>query len=178
MRHYTSELGPIDPQMLINAPGGQQLMRPAIAFIDAYLDLIKKTQDAIKTNNPPHPFLELLRKLDPTWINICLKARDLSKKIATEYLTKYMLQAKTDEEIELTVRNFMKVGEEASHGRVIRAEKAKDYGLDIEIIEKNSNLNKVIWELYLRCENYVQSKGLAKYFVGNNGGINIQVQKQ
>jgi hypothetical protein len=70
----------------------------------------------------------------------------------------------------------MKIGEELSHGRVIRTQKVVEYGLGVEIIKKNSEIWNLIWELYLRCEHYVQSKRLAKYLVARNGGINVQVQ--
>jgi len=172
----TSEIGPIDPQMIMTTRDGQ-IMRPAAAFIDAYLELIHNAQDAILNNKPPHPFLELLRGMDPSWIQTCLKARDLSRTIAKEYLKKYMLSQKTDEEISHTVEKFMRVGEELSHGRVIRAEKAQEYGLKIELIDKASDLWNRIWELFMRFENYVQAKNLAKYFICRQGGINVQAQR-
>ncbi len=171
----TSELGPIDPQMIIGQPPNQTI-RPAISFIDAYEDLINKTQEAIANNKAPHPYLELLRRMDPSWIQICLKARNLSGTIAKEYLSKYMLKEKSEEYIDNIIEKFLKTGEEALHGRIIRADKVKEYGLNVNIEDKNSDLWNLIWELCLRCENYVQKKGLAKYIVVRNGGINIQIQ--
>ena len=171
----TSELGPIDPQM-ISVIGQQQIARPAAAFIDAYLDLVNETKKAIVNHEPPHPYIELLRKIDPVWVQVCLKARQLSVTIAKEYLKKYMLNTKDEKAINEIVERFMKIGEELSHGRVIRGEKVKAYGLDVELIDKNTDIWNLIWEAYLRCENYVQSKHLAKYFVARNGGINVQVQ--
>jgi len=172
----TAELGPIDPQMIITTAQGQTL-RPAAAFVDAYLDLINKAQKSIKSNNPPHPYIELLRKMDPTWIQVCLKARELAKTIALEFLSRNMLNGKTKDEVEKIVENFVKEGELLSHGRVIRHQKAKDYGLNIELIPKGSPLDKSLWELQFRCEHYVQSRGFAKYFVGRSGGINVKVQR-
>ena len=87
-----------------------------------------------------------------------------------------MLKGKNEEEIEEIIEKFIKIGEELSHGRVIRAQKVVDYGLDVEIIDKNSEVWNLIWELYMRGENYVQGKRFAKYFVSRNGGINVQVQ--
>lgn len=171
----TSELGPIDPQMVAGI-GQQQVIRPAAAYIDAYLNLINDTQNAIKTGEPPHPFIELLRKIDPVWIQVCLKARELSKTIAKEYLKNFMLKDKTEDEIEKLIEKFMKIGEELSHGRVIRAKKADEYGLKVDMMQKDSEIWNFIWELYLRCEHYVQLKRLAKYLVARNGGINVQVQ--
>jgi len=171
----TSELGPIDPQMIIGQPPNQTV-RPAISFIEAYEDLINKAQAAIANNKAPHPYLELLRRMDPSWVQICLKARNLSETIAREYLSKYMLESKSKEDIGDVIEKFLKTGEEALHGRIIRAEKAKEYGLDVKIEDKNSELWNLLWELCLRCENYVRQKNLAKYIVARNGGINIQIQ--
>jgi ATP-dependent protease ClpP protease subunit len=36
----TSELGPIDPQMILTS-GQEQILRPAAAFVDAYMDLLR-----------------------------------------------------------------------------------------------------------------------------------------
>src|SRR5207245_1721674 len=103
----TAELGPIDPQMIVTGAEGQ-FLRPAAAFVDAYLDLIGKSQEAIKKGEPPHPYVELLRKLDPTWIQVCLKARELARTIAGEFLGRYMLRGKPRKEIEEAVERFMK----------------------------------------------------------------------
>jgi ATP-dependent protease ClpP protease subunit len=172
----TSELGPIDPQMIITS-GQEQILRPAAAFVDAYLDLINKAQEAIKSNQPPHPYIELIRRMDPTWIQVCLKARELARTIAGEFLARYMLKGKTKEEIDLVVEQFMKEGELLSHGRIIRHAKALEYGLNAEVIPKGTPLDEALWELQSRCENYVQSRSLAKYLVCRSGGINVNVQR-
>jgi len=171
----SSELGPIDPQM-IYVTQTEKIIRPASAFVNAYLDLINAAQDAMLGKRPPHPYLELLRRIDPTWIQICLKARVLSRTIATEYLKKFMLRSKSDEEIAETVEKFIKTGEELAHGRSIRAKKAKEYGLNIEIIDKDSDLWKLIWELFMRSERYVQVKRLAKYIICRSGGVVVQAE--
>ena len=87
-----------------------------------------------------------------------------------------MLKGKSEEKINEVIENFMKTGEEALHGRIIRADKVKEYGLKVDIEDTTSNLWNFIWELVLRCENYLQQRGLAKYIVARNGGINIQIQ--
>ncbi|MBI3015045.1 MAG: hypothetical protein HYY65_08325 [Candidatus Tectomicrobia bacterium] len=173
----TSELGPIDPQMIISS-GKEQTLRPAAAFVDAYMDLINKSQEAIRKGDPPHPYIELLRRMDPTWIQVCLKARELARTIAGEFLEQYMLNGKDKKEIERTVECFMKEGELLSHGRIIRHAKAKEYGLNVKVIPKGTPLDEALWELQTRCENYVQSRSLAKYLVCRSGGINVSVRMQ
>lgn len=171
----TSEIGPIDPQMVQRLPNGAVVLRSAKAHIDAYLELVGKTQAAIKSNEPPHPFLELLRRIDPPWIQECIKARQLAEKIAVEFLSRWMLSGKTDKEVQATVQRFVAEGDQGSHGRAIRAEKARDFGLlGLEVVQADDALWMPIWELHERCQRYVQSKGLAKYVAARNGGINVQ----
>lgn len=172
----TSELGPIDPQMRMQTPQGV-VSRPAAAFVDAYLDLVNKMQDAIRNNEPPHPFAEMLRKLDPSWIQVCLKARQLAEKIALDFLMQYMLNGKTEFEVRDVIKHFLTEGEEFSHGRAIRADKALKFGLNVETIAPRTSLWEAITTLHARCEHYVQNKGLAKYLVARSGGINVNVQQ-
>lgn len=173
----TAELGPIDPQMVLRLPDGQAIVRPAKAFIDAYLDLVNKIQLAIANNQPPHPFIELLRKVDPPWVQVCLKARELAKQIAGEFLSKWMLNGKPPGEVEAVVTKFLTEGEEGSHGRAIRHDKAKEFGLEkVEATESDSDLWRAIWELQERSLQYVQSRRLAKYLAARNGGINVQAE--
>jgi len=171
----TSELGPIDPQMIQTLPNGQQIMRPAKAFIDAYVDLVNQTQEAIRNKRPHHPFVELLRTVDPPWIHQCLKARGLAEKIVIDFLTQWMLHGRNEDHIKEVVNRFLAEGEEGSHGRAIRFEKAKSFGLEaVELIETGSDLWEAIWELHERSHRYVQSRGLAKYLAARNGGINVK----
>ena len=173
----TSELGPIDPQMIFQVPGGHSTIRPAKAFIDAYSDLVSKTQEAILAQKPPHPYIELLRKLDPSWIQVCLKARKLAGQIAEDFLSRWMLCGKAPDDIKKVVSQFLAQGEEGSHGRAIRAEKAKSFGLEkVGTTPTGQELWKAIWELYQRTQRYLQQRGLAKYLVARNGGINVQAQ--
>lgn len=174
----TAELGPIDPQMIQQLPGGQAILRPARAFIDAYLELVNKAQEAVRRGEPPHPYLELLRKIDPPWIQVCVRARELAKRIASEFLSKWMLEGRTPRQVEDVVDRFLAEGEEGSHGRAIRPEKARAMGLEkIEIIEAGGELWKLVWELHQRCQQYVRTRGFAKYYVSRSGGINVRIQQ-
>lgn len=173
----TSELGPIDPQMIQQLPNGAQILRPASSYIAAYLDLVNRAQQAILSQAPPDPFLALLQgTVDPSWIQVCENARRLSRTIAEDVLKRYMLSGKTDQQISSTIDNFIKVGELTSHGRVIRSNTAKHFGLEVDEVDQNSDLWKTVWELFMRAEHYLSSKRLAKYFICHKGGINVQAQ--
>lgn len=174
----TAELGPIDPQMVQRLPNGLEILRPAKAFIDAYLELVNKMQEAIKRGEPPHPFVELLRTtIDPPWIHVCLRARQLAERIAVDFLSRWMLHEKAPNEVEAVVARFLAEGEEGSHGRAIRAAKAREFGLqNIEVVPTGGKLWQAVWELHERCQRHVQANVLAKYFVTRSGGMNVRVQ--
>lgn len=174
----TAELGPIDPQMVQRLAPGVEILRPAKAFIDAYLELVNKMQEAIKGGHPPHPYIELLRtKIDPPWIQVCVRARQLAERIAVDFLSRWMLNGKPPEEVQAVVNRFLAEGEEGSHGRAIRAAKAKEFGLPgVDVVATGSDLWRAIWELHERNQRCAQTKVLAKYFVARSGGINVQVQ--
>jgi len=84
-----------------------------------------------------------------------------------------MLKGKPEEEIVKVVENFLQEGEQSAHGRAIRAPKAKEYGLVIEQADNKGDLWKAIWEMYLRCTDYVQRKKVAKYWLSRNGGVDV-----
>ncbi|MCC7290818.1 MAG: hypothetical protein IT449_02010 [Phycisphaerales bacterium] len=174
----TAELGPIDPQMIQRLPGGAEIVRPAKAYIDAYTDLVNKMQEAIMAQKPPHPFIELLRStIDPPWIQVCLRARDLAKNIAIGFLSRWMLNGMAKNDVESVVSRFLAEGEEGSHGRAIRASRAMEFGLPrIEIVHGGTDLWRALWELHERNQRHTQAKLLAKYFVARSGGIHVQVQ--
>lgn len=173
----TSELGPIDPQMVQTLPNGTTIVRPAKSYIDAYLDLVNKTQTAIKSGEPPHAYIEMLRKIDPPWIQVCLKARELASKIVLDFLSQWMLNGKDESYIKEVVDRFLEEGEEGSHGRAIRSEKAKAFGLEkVEVMESGGDLWQAVWELHERSQRYVQGRVLGKYLATRNGGINVQAK--
>jgi len=174
----TAELGPIDPQMVQRLPNGIEILRPAKAYIDAYLELVNNMQEAIQSGKHPQPFIELLRTtIDPPWIQVCVRARQLAERIAVDFLSRWMLQGKQPQEIQDVVNRFLLEGEEGSHGRAIRAVKAKEFGLqNVEVVQTGSKLWQGIWELHERCQRYTQANVLAKYFVARSGGMNVRVQ--
>jgi|LQYC01.1.fsa_nt_gi Periplasmic serine proteases (ClpP class) len=169
----TSKLGPIDPQMIFVQSKEVAIMRPAKSFIDAYIDLI----NSARSSKPATPFLHLLDRQDPSWIIECVRARNATENLAKEQLKAKMLKDKTEEEIAKVVQNFFEVGDKNTHGRSISPDEAQAFGLTIKKENKYGEFWNTVWELYVRIENYVRNRGLAKYFVSRNGGIDVQVRQ-
>jgi hypothetical protein len=170
----TSNLGPIDPQMIFVQSKDVVIMRPAKSFIDAYIDLIDSARSAIAAKQPATPFLHLLDRQDPSWIIECLRARNATENLAKEQLKANMLKDKSEEKIAEVVKKFFEVGDKNTHGRSISPDEAMAFGLTIRKEDKYGDFWDMIWEIYVRIENYTRNKGLAKYLLSRNGGIDVQ----
>lgn len=173
----TSKLGPIDPQMIFVQSKDVAIMRPAKSFIDAYFDLINSARAFIAQKQPATPFLHLLDRQDPSWIIECVRARNATENLAREVLKANMLKDKSEEEIEKVVQKFFEVGDKNTHGRSIGPNEAEGFGLAIKKENKYGDFWKMIWEIYVRIEHYTRNKGLAKYLLSRNGGIEAQARQ-
>ena len=74
----TSELGPIDPQVVVHTATGQTVMRPAQSFLDGLKRILQETQQAGVLNPAYYP---ILSHLDPALIDFCEKAIARSKSV-------------------------------------------------------------------------------------------------
>lgn len=172
----TSKLGPIDPQMVYSTKEGPSL-RAAKSFIDAFGSLVNQANKLAGANQPIAAHLHLLTKQDPSWIVECLSARKATVDLGFRVLKSGMLKGKADDEIHAVVDRFLKIGDDTSHGRTIDSEEAKQMGLEIEQVKRDSDYWKLVWELYVRTEHYTRSKALAKYICSDTGAIEIQVRQ-
>jgi len=82
-----SELGPTDPQFLINRGDGSQVYAPAQAIIDQF----EKAEAQLKTDPKRLPaWLPILPLYGPALYQQCKNAIDLSKRLVRSWLTEYM----------------------------------------------------------------------------------------
>ncbi|MEM3191918.1 MAG: hypothetical protein QXW80_05265 [Candidatus Micrarchaeia archaeon] len=174
---YLAELGPIDPQLIL--PGYPQPI-PARSFIDGLEDI----RTRIMVNKEPvEMYAPMLHNIKPEILAMSQAAIDSAKEFAEKYLKKYML--KENPEQASKVAKLLSEGHQyKSHGQVINFEQVRDdLGLNVEMIDPESQLWESIWELYLRSIQFMmqnQAAGAAKLFEGPNLSfvINVQVQIQ
>ena len=172
----TSKLGPIDPQMLYSTKEGA-FLRAAKSFIDAFASLVTEANDLAGKNQPIAGHLHLLTKQDPSWIVECVRAIKATVDLGFRVLKSGMLKGKADGEIHAVVDRFLKIGDNTSHGRTIDCAEAKQMGLEIEQVKRDSDYWKLVWELYVRTEYYTRNKSLAKYICSDTGAIEVQVRR-
>lgn len=139
----TSELGPIDPQIVTTSPDGSRSSRPAQSYIDAYNDMIKQVQEG--TDGPA--LRELIAKFDPALLDMCRKALARSRKFAERFLRDGMFRGETANVTQIASK-LNSNADWLSHGAVISAEDAQSLGLKIDYRDEHENEWQAYWRLY------------------------------
>ena len=157
---YTSELGPIDPQIVVTTPDGRTISRPAQSFLDG-LEEIKKQVEREGGLSPA--YYPLLQQLDPALIDFCHKAIARAKNFAEKWLKQYMC-AGDDPRAARIASELADIKKYLSHGAVIDVEEARRLGLIVEYLEPENPLWKALWQLYCDYELELRAKRLVKIF--------------
>jgi hypothetical protein len=155
---YCSELGPIDPQVQIVVSGVAHWLS-ALAYVESRDNIMKDIATAIKNKTPTVGLLQQLAGLNIPFTQEMEHQIDFAKKTAARLLGKYML---TSSFPKLAVR-LKKANEIAEkllskqlfpvHGQFIDGETAKrELGLNVEVLDKDDELWKLLWEYYVRAE--------------------------
>lgn len=144
-----SELGPIDPQVIVSTLNGQQLSRPAQSYLDGLAQIIQQT-DGIDL---PTAYVPLLEKFDPALIDVCRKALNRSQKFAERFLAERMLRNQPDK-VTLVASRLNDNKQWLSHGAVINCDGATDLGLAVDYLPTSDPLWQSYWRLY--CETKLQ----------------------
>jgi hypothetical protein len=89
---------------------------------------------------------------------------DFAVDMGIKWLSKYMLKAETnaEEKAKNTANTLRSVSKYLLHGRMINADELQrnpDIHLKVKKLEKDNPLWKLIWELYVRCEIFLNMAG-------------------
>lgn len=162
----TSELGPIDPQVPVKLDDDGPKWMAAHYVAKVYDDLFQKATSA---TGRIEPYLQQLNKFNAVFIEHLRAATKLSEDIAVNSLQKGMLVGKSEAEIKDAIKPFTDPELTMSHGRGINYDKARQCGLNIELIDLDSELWQVVWGLYERSK-YVVNSGVNKMIETVEGG--------
>jgi len=160
-------LGPIDPQ--INGV-------PARAILRAFETIEKR----LKEEGPRAltAYMPLISKYDLHMLEICKSAQDLSKELARNWLSTYMLKCTEDDPRVTTIVDFfLNYDEHKSHGRSIDRGKAAEVGLEVTNLEEIEGLADLVRSLYNQYELWFDKTSFYKVFE-NARGINWGRQTQ
>lgn len=150
----TSELGPIGPQLTISEKGVVKRFS-LYNIVESYDDLFKK---AVKEKGNLQPYLQQLANYDEREIKEFRAAISLSEDIAMRTLASGMMKDIPEEDIKKKIEIFLKPKRTKTHGRPIYAKEASDCGLKIESRNVKERLWELLYELYIRTDNFVSTK--------------------
>ncbi len=146
----SSELGPIDPQIISRDAEDRPVQRPAHTYVDAYDALAAKISDPRSYEGGKNADAEkqLLKSFDPAHLNLCRQLIVRSRQLAEALLKQGMLQDGTYTKVagDLTDNDRW----HSDHGAVIDSQDAQAMGLHVEPLNPNSGLWQAYWRLY--CE--------------------------
>lgn len=159
-----SSLGPIDPQFSGLAAHG--ILEE---FDQAYKE-IKADQMKAAVWQP------ILNKYNPTIIGECQKSIKWSEQIAEECLKKRMLKGKRniDERINKIKKEFVDHSINLSHSRHLSAEKCKEIGLNVKMIEDDQAIQDAILAVHHSFIHTLTATPAAKIIENQKGVAFIQ----
>jgi ClpP class serine protease len=155
---HTSELGPIDPQIVYRGEQGEDRFS-AYNIIKSYKELFDR---ATKTKGRIEPFLQQLSLYDAREIEEMKKELELSSDIAVKALKLGIFRKLRRTEIEKRIKLFLVPEKVKTHGRPISFEEAKEAGLNVELADSKSEKWDRVYELYVRLDRLVASNNTAK----------------
>ena len=160
-------LGPIDPQ--INGVPARAIVR---AFEAIEKRLIEEGPRALTA------YMPLISKYDLHILEICKIAQELSKELARNWLSVFMLKCTEDDPLVIqAVDFFSNYDVHKSHGRSIDREKAREMGLKVFNVEEMGELADLVRGLYNQYEIWFDKTSFYKMFEDARG-INWGRQSQ
>lgn len=160
-----SSLGPIDPQLGPGVPAHGVVEE----FNRAYKE-IKADQAKIALWQP------IIAKYHPTLVGECEKAIQWSNEMVKEWLVTGMLAGEADKTA-LADRIIAELGDHAltkSHGRHLSAQRCKDMGLKVEMLEDDNDLQDAVLSVHHACIHTLTSTPATKIIENQDGVAFIQ----
>jgi len=150
----TSELGPVDPQ-LTTVEEGVVKRFSVHNIVRSYEELFSK---AVGEQGNLQPYLQQLQNYDEREIREFKAAIALSEDIAVRTLAAGMMRGKPEADIKKCIELFLTPERKKTHGRPIYREEAATCGLSVELPDVRSKLWKLVYELYIRTDNFVRTE--------------------
>lgn len=150
----TSELGPIDPQITIQKD--EKAMRLAVCnIVQSYKELF---ENAVKATGHLEPYLQQLANYDAREIKEFEAAISLASDVAVRALENGMMNKLDEKKIREHIKIFLTPEKTKTHGRAIFYKEAQKSNLKIELIDVKSKLWELLYELYIRTNNFTNTR--------------------
>jgi hypothetical protein len=163
----TSELGPIDPQIVLRDDHGNRIVHSVQSYLDAYIT----HSEALAANPDDAVAKVMLAKLDPATVKLFEAWRDRARGFAEAQLKVGMFRN--------SIGNFTKIAAELtdtkkwlSHGQPIGWQDASQMGLIVEFLEPTSQPWQAYWQLY--CHQRLAVKDTEKLFESDYASLTLE----
>lgn len=148
----TSELGPIDPQIVVSNDKGQPVsVHAAHEIIESYEDLLNK---ANRTKGRVEPYLQQLARFDARDVRRIRSAQALSTSIAIKSLQTGVMSNRSQSFIEKKIRPFLDPAYTKMHNRPIYHDVVQQCGLPVEVYSLKSPVWTLVSALYMRLNHF------------------------
>jgi hypothetical protein len=168
-----SELGPVDPQLTMYEEGKAKWFS-AYNVVKSYEKLFKR---AVRASGNLQPFLQQLAHYDEREIEELRAGLALAEDISIRALKTGMMRRLARTRIKQQIRIFLTPEITKTHGRPIYRDEAASCGISVDSVEVNTELWRLIYELYLRTDNYVSTE-VAKCIEAENFSFYAAVRKE
>lgn len=172
---YCSELGPIDPQKIINV-GGMPQQISGQSFIEARKNLLNEIQEGRKLNIDITGYLQQLASssMDPAFIQECQREVDFAKDFVLKCMPEKMLKCKFPKlsaaqrsvKAQEIADNLTSTNQRFIHGRMINPKECSDLGLNITELDKDDPYWQKVFELYVRADVFMMMNSKPETPVG------------
>lgn len=162
-----SELGPTDPQMIVNRDGNL-VVAPAHAIKEQFQLAAKQISKDTKMLTP---WLPILRQYGPSLLSECDRSLALSNKLVTKWLKRYMFSGEKNagRKAAQIARYLTSKVQFQSHARRIGIEDLQGKGVKILDLRTQSKLQNAVWELHLAITLTFNMTGAYKIFENHEG---------
>lgn len=172
-----SNIGPVDPQIIINSPAGQT-SNPAKALIDQFYKALKEVNEPNK-----QAWAILLNQYGPSIITQCENYIQMSKNLVKDWLGRFMFKDLSEDvsgdkkKIVDKIASFLADHDNfKSHGRHISRKKAADIGLRIKNLEEDPQLQDLVLSVFHATTHTFASTPAMKIIENQNGKAFIKIQ--
>lgn len=161
-----SFIGPIDPQVYLQTPLGFRSI-PAQAIIDQFERAKIECEDPKKLA----AWMPILSQYGPDLLVESQNVLDLSRKLVSEWLEKYMFAGETDASkfAGITAEKLANHNEFKSHGHHISIEQARKLGLNVDDLEKDQTIQDLVLSAFHATTLSFDATAAVKIIENQNG---------
>lgn len=166
-----SFLGPTDPQILLQMPGGARFV-PAQAITSQFDRAVRECIDPSKLP----AWAPMLSQYGPYLLSVCENATELSQTLVGEWLFKYMFEGDSSkEQLAKDIANWLSDHSQfMTHGRPLEMNLLSSKGLNIEVLEDDQNLQDAVLSLLHATTLSFEGTSAVKIIENNIGKAHVQ----